>query len=213
METSKTNSKGFKATIVVLLVVSILLAVGIAAVALNPNEQAHQEAVSTNVSKAVSASFQKQTNNLLGEKFPSVEKLVEKASEPVIESLTKTIIQNQLDYHDYVVFSTTTFTVPEMVSKFTEKNKEKELEGDVVKTVSVGAFGKVFTADKQEIENSIDGYVGDFIEKTNFIEQFFDSESETGSEIEQIFGDTDLSEKIEAGAKILNKIIENVIDD
>ncbi len=213
MEKSKTGSKAFKATIVVLLVVSILLAVGIAAIALNPNEQVHIEAVSTNVSKAVSASFQKQTNNLLGDKYPSVEKLVDKASEPVIETLTKTIIQNQLDYHDYVVFSTTTFTVPELVSKFTEKNEGKEQHGDVVKTVSVGVFGKVFTADRQEIEDSIDGYVGNFIEKTNFIKQFFDSESETGSAIEQIFNDTDISEKIEAGAKILNKIIENVIEE
>lgn len=48
LEKSKTNSKGFKTTIVFLLVVSILLAVGIPAVALNPKKQAHSETVLEN---------------------------------------------------------------------------------------------------------------------------------------------------------------------
>lgn len=210
METTQKSSKGMKFAVGILLFLSILLAAAIAAVALNPSEEAHHAAVASNVGKAVNELFNEQTEQLLGKDYPAIQKLAKDLGEPLIKETIDDIIETQLEYHDYVVFSTTTYTIPATVSNLLDiKKDETDYDKDgTTKTISVGAFGKIFTASKSDIKHIIRLKVAGIIDKTGFITKLLDDDRGAVESFKDMLFDEDTEEKVRSGLKFMNELIE-----
>lgn len=217
METTQKSSKGFKFAVVILLFLTILLAAAIAAVALNPSEEAHHNAVSSNVSKAVNELFFEQTERLVGEEYPAIQKVAKQLGEPLIKETVTDIVDTQLEYHDYIVFSTTTYTIPATVTKLLDIEKEEASDGSddsdgTTKTISVGAFGKVFTASKDDIKHIIGLKVASVIDKSGFITKVLDDDRGIVGSFQSLLFDEDTEDKVRAGLKFINELIELLAD-
>lgn len=217
METTQKSSKGFKVAVVALLFLSILLGAAIAAVALNPTSEDHRSAVSDNVGRAVNELVFEQTEKLLGKDYPSVQRLAKKLGGPVVEDIVGEIAGSQLEYHDYVLFSTTTYTIPKPVSALIGESSNKEnatddaKDGDV-KTISVGVYGKVFTADKDKIKGIIGTKVANMVDKSGFIGGLVNNESNIVEDFTNMLYEEDDKEKVKSGVRFVGKLIEMVLE-
>ncbi|MCF0191973.1 MAG: DUF4359 domain-containing protein [Prevotella sp.] len=218
METTTKTKKISNISACLLLSFTILLAIAVAALALNPSEEDHHTAISNNVTQAVNELFSEQTEKIVGKGYPSIQKLADKASKPLITETVNDLVHSQIEYHNHILFSTTTYTIPEGIAPLLgdSKNSEEEGEGSEesrIKTISVGVFGKVFTADKCAIKRVIRAKVVEVINESGFIGNLMGNDSSIISNFYDMLTEDKTKDKIAAGMKIVDKVIGLVMDE
>jgi hypothetical protein len=98
----------------------------------NPPKSKHQEVIREHITSGITKALTNSGDGLLGQNMGMFAQVL---VGPVVDG----VINEMLVYHNYLLFSTTTIVV--------RHGQEK--------TTSYGFFGKVFTADEQEIANAI----------------------------------------------------------
>ncbi|MCR5129930.1 MAG: GYF domain-containing protein [Prevotella sp.] len=115
-----------------LLAFALLLAVLLVAMAVScPNEEKHKAVIKEKVTLALEKSAAKNAN-LFGVGVGMVRHLME---EPIVDE----ILNDLIDYHNYVIFSSTTINT---------EGKDRN--------ISYGAFGRVFTMNEDDLSRYID---------------------------------------------------------
>lgn len=98
----------------------------------NPPKSKHQEVIKEHITRGVTQALTNSDDGLLGQNMGMFTQIL-------VGSVVDGVINEMLVYHNYLLFSTTTIVV--------RHGQEK--------TTSYGLFGKVFTADEQEIAKAI----------------------------------------------------------
>ena len=111
---------------ITLLIALIVLALAVGAAALtNPSKETHQKELSGILSEAIKETLK--TKNTSGFELDAV-------YDKVVPRIIENVSNELLDYNNYFVFSTC------------------NLKTDENKRATIGAFGKVYTADKDEVK-------------------------------------------------------------
>ena len=125
-QVSAPQKKKKSGCMITLLIALIVLALAVGAAALtNPSKETHQKELSGILSEAIKETLK--TKNTSGFELDAV-------YDKVVPRIIENVSNELLDYNNYFVFSTC------------------NLKTDENKRATIGAFGKVYTADKDEVK-------------------------------------------------------------
>ncbi len=187
MRQPKKHGHSFAGWLLLLVVVAIVGAM----VVTNPSRDKHAMNIKENVRKGVVHAMQGDDAGLLAQGLSLM-------GQTLIEPIIDAIVDSQIEYHNYFLFSTTTISTD-------EKNY----------TVSYGVLGKVFTASEEQIAGAISNELnkkekeaGSMIE--NVISTLPGGDNETTNESEEQPSDEEAEEEEGLGEAIGKAIINHM---
>ncbi len=113
------------------VVVAVVVLLGVVMAATNPSREKHAEVIKENVRKGITRALTDGGDGLFAQGLGMLSNMI---AGPIVDE----IVDQQIDYHNYLLWSTTTIS-----------NGKKDV------TISYGLFGCVFTASEEKIAEGI----------------------------------------------------------
>lgn len=162
-----------------IILIGLLVFMGVT----NPSKDEHRMVIKENVTRGLSKAMSNQDNSLISQGMGMLSQML---AGPIINEA----LDNMLQYHNYLIFSTTSIATK---------------DGD--STTSYGVFGKVFTADEEKIASYISSAIGEL--PRNMLNGL-GMDDEQDSHDNDVTSQADPNDTLSLGKQIGNVVIDHV---